>query len=726
MQTPFASTSKAPDASRNWRAWLLGFLFAAGAAATLIVPLLTGNQTTLRAGDVAPFDIRAPRNLTYISDLDTEQARAAAERAVAPVYTPPDAGAARRQVAQARQMIDFIRAVRSDTITSIDRRRAMIEETSGLSLTPAQIDTVLALSDSAWKTIAEETIAVVDLSMREAIRDVDLAERQARLPALVNIALSEDQAALVSMLAKDFIVPNSLLDEQATSQQRAEARNSVEPRQVSYVAGQVVIREGAVVAPLMVEALEHLGLATPQVKWTDVAGLALSGLLAAWAMGLYVWHYEKDLIRHTRNLLLIILLMLTFLITARLIVPGRTVLPYLFPAATLSMLFAVLLGPGLAFMSSIVVAGLIGVMTGGSLELTTYFAVGGVTAALALSRVERLNAFFWAGLYAAVANVVTILAFRLSQGDTDTVGLVTLIGVAILNGGLAGSITLGGLFIFGGLFNLATPVQLMELARPTHPLLNELMRKAPGTYHHTLMVANLAEQAAVNIGANTLLTRVGAFYHDVGKVARPYMFVENQLGSSNVHNQLDPQTSAEIIVNHVQDGLELARKYRLPARVRAFIPEHHGTMRAGFLYQKALERAGGDVSKLDENSFRYPGPKPQSKETALLMLADGSEAAVRAALPGSPEQVAEIVRKVIDDRVAQGQLDECPLTLDDLRVARESFITTLQGVFHPRLQYPDTTKKKDDAQPAPTPTETDARPQIATNLAHESRESHTD
>ncbi|HJW84850.1 MAG TPA: hypothetical protein VJ754_11140, partial [Anaerolineae bacterium] len=501
MNLQLASPAGAAGAGRNWRFWALGALFAVGTAAILIVPLLLSDQTALRAGDVAPFDIRAARNVSFVSEIDTEQARAAAERAVAPVYTPPDAGVARRQVAQARQVIDFIRAVRADTVTPPEQRRGMVQDVPGLSLTPAQIDAILVMPDSTWSAIAGETIAVVDLSMREAIRDIDLAERQARLPALVNIALSEEQATLVSALARGFIVPNSLVDEPATTQRRAEARNSVEPRQVSYVAGQIVIREGAVITPLTVEALEHLGLATPQIDWADVLGLALAALLATALMGLYLWHYEQSLIWQPRHLLLLILLILIFLATARLIVPGRAVVPYLFPASTLSMLLAVLLGPGLAFVSSIVLGILIGVMTGGSLELATYFAASGVIATLALSRVERLNAFFWAGVYAAVANVVTILAFRLPQGDTDSVGFVTLVTAAVINGGLAGSITLGGLFMFGSLFNLTTTVQLIELARPTHPLLNELMRKAHGTYHHTLMVANLAEQAAVRIGA---------------------------------------------------------------------------------------------------------------------------------------------------------------------------------------------------------------------------------
>ena len=710
MTASFTSTPNTRKAWRSWRFWALGVLFAVGMAAILIVPLLTADQVTLEVGDVAPRDVRAPHNLSYVSEIETEQAQAAAERAVAPVYTLPDAGISRQQVARARQVLDFIRAVRDDSITPIDQRRATIQAVPSLMLTQAQIDNLLVLPDATWNTIADETITVVDLAMREAIRDIDLPEKRARLPALVGIALNEEQAALVGALAQGFIIPNSLLDEDITEQRRADARNAVEPKQVSFVAGQVVVREGAVVTALIFEALQHLGLSTPRVDWTDIAGLALLALLVASVMGLYLWRREPDLIQQPRNLFLLIVLLLGFLAASKLVVPGRAVLPYLFPAAALSMLLTVLLGPGLALVSTALLGVLIGVMTDGSLEYTVYFVAGGAVATLMLGRVERLNAFFWTGLYVALTNVVTILAFRLPPGETDEIGLLTLIGVAILNGILSASITLGGLFTFGSLFDLTTTVQLLELARPTHPLLTELMHKAPGTYHHTLMVANLAEQAAVRIGANALLTRVGAFYHDIGKAARPYMFVENQINGSNVHDQFDPQTSAEIIVSHVNDGLELARKYRLPSRVRAFIPEHHGTMRAGFLYKKALERVDGDASKLDESSFRYPGPRPRSKETALLMLADGSEAAVRAARPTSPEQVAEIVKKVIDDRIAQGQLDKCPLTLNDLRLARETFTATLQSVFHPRLEYPET--KPDDDAVTPIATEGEVRARI--------------
>jgi cyclic-di-AMP phosphodiesterase PgpH len=319
--------------------------------------------------------------------------------------------------------------------------------------------------------------------------------------------------------------------------------------------------------------------------------------------------------------------------------------------------------------------------------------VGGLVAILALSGAEHLNKFFWAGVYVALADSLVILTFHVPGGALDPVGLVTLLGAAVLNGGLSASLTLVGLFLIGNLFDVTTTVQLLELARPTHPLLNDLLHKSPGTYHHTLMVANLAEQAAERIGANSLLTRVGAYYHDIGKMTRPYMFVENQVEGANVHDQFNPRTSAEIIVSHVNEGVELAKKYRLPSRVRAFIPEHHGTMRVSFLYQKAVSQSENGAAGVDEAAFRYPGPKPQSKETALLMLADGCEAAVRANRPDSPDQLNELVRKVIADRVGWNQLDECPLTVADLNKVRESFAATLQGLYHPRLRYPGQEQK---------------------------------
>jgi putative nucleotidyltransferase with HDIG domain len=506
---------------------------------------------------------------------------------------------------------------------------------------------------------------------------------------MVGADLSEEESALASALAQQFIAPNSFFDAEATAAARVKARQSVEPVSRSYEAGENVLREGQSVTAQDLEALDHLGLHQPKTDWSDLIGTTLLAILVTMLLGLYLWRFEPVIWNRPRNLALLAVLIVLFIFTAKVMIPGRTVLPYLFPAAALPMLLAVLAGPHLAVLVAVVIGILVGVLGGGSLELAVYAAAGGLAAALTLDRLERLSVFFRAGLYVALVNVAVVLAFRMAGGVTDVVGMLTLLATGAVNGGVSASLSVGGLFLIGNLFDVTTTLQLLELARPTHPLLQLLLMKAPGTYHHTLMVANLAEQAAGHIGADSLLVRVGAFYHDVGKTARPYMFAENQIEGSNVHEKLDVRTSAEIITRHVQDGLELAKRYRLPSRIRAFIPEHHGTMRASFLYQKALQQAGGDASKVDEQAFRYPGPKPQSKETALLMLADGCEAAVRAARPSSVEEISEIIRKVITDRVACSQLDECPLTLHDLDLIRESFTLTLQGMFHPRIQYPE-------------------------------------
>jgi putative nucleotidyltransferase with HDIG domain len=242
---------------------------------------------------------------------------------------------------------------------------------------------------------------------------------------------------------------------------------------------------------------------------------------------------------------------------------------------------------------------------------------------------------------------------------------------------------------------LITPFQLAELTRPTHPLFRQLLLKAPGTYHHTLLVSNMAEEAANRIGADSLLARVGAYYHDVGKTVRPYFFAENRTGEADdPHARLDPHSSAQIVIRHVQDGIDLAEKYKLPVAIRAFIPEHQGTGLALSFYRQAVKEADGKSETVLEEDFRYPGPKPQSRETAIVMLADGCEARVRSLKPASVEEMDRIIRDTIKARADAGELDECDLTLRDLETLRAAFLDVLQGVFHPRVQYPDPVKVK--------------------------------
>jgi putative nucleotidyltransferase with HDIG domain len=262
------------------------------------------------------------------------------------------------------------------------------------------------------------------------------------------------------------------------------------------------------------------------------------------------------------------------------------------------------------------------------------------------------------------------------------------------------------LFILAQFLGLTTALQLLEISRPDSSLLNYFLQRAPGTYQHSLQVANLAEQAAECIQADTLLTRVGALFHDVGKAANPLFFVENQPPSQiDSHDDLKPETSAQVIIRHVADGLELARKYHLPRRLQDFIAEHHGTLITRYQYNRAMQIAKADNSQVDEAKFRYPGPAPRSKETALLMFADGVEARARAERPGNDDEVRALVRSVIERCQKYGQLDNAPLSQRDLTDIIESFVTTLRVTYHPRLEYPKDSPALLDVPIQPPPVE---------------------
>jgi hypothetical protein len=297
----------------------------------------------------------------------------------------------------------------------------------------------------------------------------------------------------------------------------------------------------------------------------------------------------------------------------------------------------------------------------------------------------------------AVAGASMIAAYRLPSTDTDWIGVVTLMGAAVFMGIASAGLALPLQFLLSQFIGMTTALQLLEISRPDSPLLNYFLQRAPGTYQHSLQVANLAEQAAERIHADALLTKVGALFHDVGKAANPLFFVENQPPSQiDSHDDLRPQDSAQAIIRHVADGLKLARKHHLPRRLQDFIAEHHGTLITRYQYNRAVQAAEGDKSKVDLAEFRYPGPAPRSKETALLMFADGVEARSRAERPANDDEVRILVRSVIENRQKDGQLDDAPLSQRDLATITESFVSTLRVTYHPRLEYPKETPAPQD------------------------------
>jgi putative nucleotidyltransferase with HDIG domain len=682
------------EVTHHWWEWvrliLLGVVLAGISAVVMVFSLLPTEQVVIEAGGVAPRDIRAPDRVSYESAILTEEQRNRAAAAVAPIYTEPDPALARQQFDRARQVLDYLGTVRADALASPAQQRGLIRSVPELSYFSTEtLDNLLDLSDDGWDRVEHETLRVIDVAMRSEIREHRLSEVLEEIPDLVSLDLSNEEVAVTADLVRSFIIPNSSYDPQATEDARQQSREAVGAVLRTFETDQVIVRAGAIVEPLDIEVMDQLGLRQPQTRWTDFVGAVLLALLGTVLLFLYLERFRSGVLWNGQQLLLLVLLISLFALGEWLMLPGGEILRYLSPAPAMAMLVVATLGPHAGVAAALFLGCVAGAIAGNSLEMVTYTVLGGVVAALTLGRVERIGALFRAGGFVSLTHALVVLVFRLPQGieviQTGELLVTVLTGVG--NGLLSASLALGGLFLIGPLFDIATTMRLIELSRPDNPLLQRLLREAPATYHHSLMVASLAEQAAERIGADTLLTRVGAYYHDVGKITRPYFFAENQVEGVNPHDRLDPRTSAEVIVSHVKDGIDMGRRSRLPRRVRDFIPEHHGTTWVSFLYDKAVQLAG-DAAAVDADDFRHQGPKPQSKETALVMLADGCEAAVRAIRPTSAEEVSEIVSRVFSDRVSDGQLGECNLTLHDLEVAREAFVSALKGVFHPRIQYP--------------------------------------
>lgn len=666
---------------------LCALFMVAGLSVTLALPSIP-RSAPLATGMVCTHDVLAPRRVTYISRLLTEAEQARAEAAVEPIFTV-DGNVARQQLTRVRQILSYITSIRQDAHASSEDKARWIAKISDLVLPASVITNVLTLDELAWQGVSSEVIYLLDRLMRDGVQEDQLSEVRAKVPQLVSYALSPEQVDVVAAFVRSLLKPNSFFDEQQTGEKRRQARDAVQPVQYVIERGQAVLRQGDIVAPLHLEQLAALGLQPTDPEWHRLVSMALFVVALVSTLSLYMWQAHREMLHHRGRMILLSLLIVMTGAAAKFTIPGHVLLPYFFPLAAVAMLVSVLLDTQLSIMVTATLSLFVGFVSGGSLDLTVYTLLGSLVAALVVSRLERLSTFAWAAVAIAVVNSIVVLSFRLFGWGYDPVGLLQLIGASIANGILSASLTFTSFFWLGGIFGITTPLQLLELARPTHPLTRRLLLEAPGTYHHSLIVGNLGERAAQLVGADPLLVRVAALHHDVGKVLRPYFFVENQASGENYHQQLDPKTSAEIIISHVRDSLELARKHRFPKKVLDIIAQHHGTTSVGFgyFYQQACKEAEGE--EINEADFHYPGPRPRSKEAAIVMLADSVEAAVRASAPGSSGEMERIVRKITNDRLVSGELDECDLTLRDLDSIRGAFIDVLQGVFHLRLEYPE-------------------------------------
>ena len=644
---------------------------------------------SVQIGDVAQQDLRAPKYLEYTSEIRTEEARSEAERAVDPVYAPPDATVARGQIEILKQTMEVISRVKKDPISNYGKKIADLLAIEGMNLSQATSNDLLLLTNERWELIRAESSNILEQVMREPIRSDDLDAIQQGLVYKVSLSLNEVEIKIVVDLVSPLVAVNSFYSPELTDAARLLARNSVQPVMMSYRQGEMIVSSGQVITPTMYEALKVQNLITPLDHKFEFLGGGALVILGAVLVVLFLNRNHPNYVHDLRSLLMAAILFLIFFASARFSIPNRTIVPYLFPIPAFGLLISSMFGIESGIIFSLILSILTAYGLPNALDLMPYYFLSSLSAILALGPARRVGHFLWAAVVIACVGFSVVIAYRFPNIDTDLVGLATLAGASVFNGIASTSLALLLQFILAQFLGSTTALQLLEISRPDFPLLKYFLRKAPGTYQHSLQVMNLAEQAAEKIGADALLTRVGALYHDVGKSENASFFIENQIpGNIDPHNDIDPVISAATIIAHVADGLNLARKYRLPQRLHDFIAEHHGSTLTRYQYNRALELAVIEKNTVNMEEFRYPGPAPRSRETALLMFADGVEAIVRAKQPKTEEELRSIVRKVVENAQKDGQLNDTPLTQRDLSVVIESFITTMQGVFHPRLEYP--------------------------------------
>jgi cyclic-di-AMP phosphodiesterase PgpH len=699
----------APIVSRSV-AFLFGLLIAV-ATLPLVVPVIPGGQA-LRAGDIAPTTIEARRDAQYESQVLTDARRESEAAKVTEVYFPADPGVRAEQTEKVRSFFEQVRAIKSRGSLSSQQQTVEIGTLpEAVGMTTAARSSLVAMDRIQLDLLAEATEKGVSEILARPVREANaLAHINEYLSSAAPPSFSGGDVALRDMLTV-FVAANSRVDTAATERLRQEVRANVSPELQTYSRGQVIIAEGQTITAESIEAMRMTGSLDTGFSRSN----ALAGVIFAFGFGgllaIYIFHFQPFPSPPARRMLLTGFTIVAVLAAVRFIIPEvmpdreQHYLQFAIPVAAVAMIaasfadlqFAVVVAAGMAMFATfigvtapeVVGASFVGPLE--ALQLAMAHMAGGLVGAIAVYRAERLSRYAISAFAVAGATWSVLIIFWLLGDTRSNESLGWLTAAAAVNGLGAAVMTAGVFVILSIVFGVTTRLQLMELVQSDHPLLMRLQEEAPGTYHHSMMVAALAERAASRIGADSLVVRAGAYYHDIGKLAQPHYYIENMLdGKPSPHDSLPPTESAQKICDHVTNGMEIARRNRLPGIVRDFIPQHHGTRLVTYFYRRAVEHG----EQVDPAEFRYAGPRPQSKESAIVMLADSCEAVVRARQDRADSNIDDLVDGILAERLAEGQLDECDITMRELQQVSESFKATLRAIYHPRIEYPNPTAEE--------------------------------
>ena len=676
--------------------WILVVILA-----TVIIALGGGSGSVdVKEGEYAPSNVYYYGSATtFVSQEQTEAAKQLAASEVSDIYETDEMA-----IVNAHKAVDGIfeqiYTIRSSS-KSLETKYEEVSAVFNDEVSTSAIDYYMNMSDLQIRGLLNDIKDVITVGYEGSVAEADLPDLATKLDETVD---ATDKPAAAKELMKGIIglvefTPNKVVNEVATTDAINKAMENVQPIQVTVNPGELIVRRGEVVTPTIMETLMAVGLVTQSNQMLRYLGILILVSLSFFVVWAYCGTLKFPNQQKERSVVVLTLIMLAVLLVGRLLtlISFNTtnvtdlMLGLLIPVPAFSLLASALVNKRTAILGTVILSLFIGVMCSGNILYVMAAILGGLVGVIETSRMNQRNQYIVMMLYISVTYCLTLLAWSFIWGYSLSYISAGLI-VCALNGVISVIVAIGALPMLETIFGITTSIRLLELSNTNHPLLKKLMIEAPGTYNHSVLVGNLAEAAANEINANGLLVRVASYFHDIGKIKRPYLFIENQKSGDNPHDKLRPSLSTFVITSHTKNGAELARKYKLPKEVVDIILQHHGTGLVVGFYKKAQANAiakGGKAEDVLEENFRYPGPVPQTKEAALVMLADSCQAAVLSMTSPTRGQIEGKVREVIRGKFNDGQLDQCDLTFRDLHLIGTAFVNVLAGAHHKRIPYPD-------------------------------------
>jgi len=684
MGTKIIGLLKKRENIRRSGIFILTFMF-------IFIVLSTSLVTTkynLKEGDIAKVDIKAQREVEDV--VLTEERRQEAINAVPLQYNKKTE--VKTEVTDSINSLFSIRSEIAKSLSSTDEKIRTMQNQTKFALTDAQVGYLLELDQDGAGVIQNLLVSTLtELYENSNISDSTQNSYQADMSSAREFVKTRIGAAGLKAASGDValqlayyeIKPNFFYDEAKTEDMKSEAAKKVSA--VVIKKGQIIVKEGEPVTGYQIGILENLGLLNSESNYSAYLYIIL-GVLVLLVMAMqwfYLYSQHPEIYRDPKKLIMINFLNCTAILLAR----TGSASAFLIPLAFIPMVFTIAVNSRASMATSLLNCILISVAVNFDIEITILAVANAFVGSVATRKLQQRNEILYAAVIVSIINAVMAFSvgLLLSNNVSDVIQKAFYALAASL---VSGMLTIGFLPFLEHFFDIVTTTKLLELSNPNSPLLKRLLMEAPGTYHHSVLVGNLAEYATEAVGGNSVFARVCACYHDVGKLKRPYFFKENQLENNNPHDKISPNQSTQIIISHVEDGVDIARKYKLPKDIIDVIEQHHGTTLAKYFYI-TVRNSSESPTEINEADYRYKGPVPETKEAGILMLADAVEAAVRSIREPKKEKIEEMVDSIIKSRLDDKQLDNCDLTFRDIEKIKHAFLKVFDGIYHSRIEYPE-------------------------------------